>query len=174
MTATKNNPVDTSLSASSSTSCHEPPNKQPGLDLTTPPPPALPDINIFMTQHCSISFIRCDYKSALKAADTHQKGTEPPKASNTPSSLLTLPEQAEENKPVCTSGRTHTVIDYKQFLEEYADAPPSPPKRRSNVDLKLKCRPLKQCIAAERCQSRFITKPTTVPRPVHNKRCMVQ
>ena len=77
-TATKNNPVDTALSASSSTSCHKPQNKQPGLDLTVPPPPVLPDINIFMTQHCSIPLIRCDYESALKAADTHQKETESP------------------------------------------------------------------------------------------------
>ena len=170
VTATKNNPVDTALSASSSTSCHELQNKQPGLVLTKPPQPALQDINIFMTQRCSIPLIRCDYESALKATDTHQKGTESPKVSDTPSSLPALPEQVEENKPVHTSGRTHTVIDYKQFLEEYADAPPSPPKRRSEVDLKLKCRPLKQHIAAERYRSRFITKPTTVPRPVRNKR----
>ena len=123
-----------------------------------------------MTQRCSIPLIRCDYKSALKATDTHQKETESPKGSDIPSSLPTLPEQSEENTPVRMSGRTRTVINYKQFLEEYADAPPSPLKRRSEVDLRLKCRPSKERIASERYQSKFTTKPTNVPKPVHNKR----
>ena len=64
----KNNSVDTALP----TPCLEPQNKHQGPDLITP---ALSDINIFMTQHCSISSTRCDYESALKAADTHQKET---------------------------------------------------------------------------------------------------
>ena len=136
----KNNSVDTALP----TPCLKPQNKHQGPDLITP---VLPDINIFMTQHCSIPLIRCDYESALKAAYTHQKETsrEPPKESDTPSPLPTSQEQTDENTSgVCTSGRTQTVIDYKQFLEEYADVPPSPPKRRSEVDLKLKRRPSKQ------------------------------
>ena len=169
-TATRNNHVDTALSASALTQFHEPQAKQPGLDPTVPPPTAIPDINIFMTQRCSIPLIRCDYESALKAANAHQREMELPKVSDTPSSLPALPEQSEENTPVCMSGRTHTVINYKQFLEEYADAPPSPPKRRREVDMKLKRRPSKQCIAAERYQSKFTTKLTTVPKPVCNKR----
>ena len=35
--------------------------------------PALPNINIFLTQCCSIPLIRCDYESALRAANTFQK-----------------------------------------------------------------------------------------------------
>ena len=38
-TANENDPVDTALSVSTSTSCHESQNKQPGPDLITPPPP---------------------------------------------------------------------------------------------------------------------------------------
>ena len=105
-----------------------------------------------MTQCCSIPLIRCDYESALKAANTHQKESEAPKVGDTPSSVPMLREQAEENKPVCTSGRSRTVIDYKQFLEEYADAPPSPPKRRREVDLKLKCRPAKTTYCSRKIQ----------------------
>ena len=33
----------------------------------------LPKIDIFMTQHCSIPLIRCDFDSALKAANSHNK-----------------------------------------------------------------------------------------------------
>ena len=136
----KNDPVDTTLP----TPCLEPQNKHQESDQITP---ALPDINIFMTQCCSIPLIRCDYDSALKAADTHQKetSTEPPKENDSPSALPKSQEQTDENlSGVHTSGRTRTVINYKQFPEEYADAPPSPPKRWSKVDLKLKHRPSKQ------------------------------
>ena len=85
--------------------------------------------------------------------------------------MPTLQEQTDENTSgVRTSGKTRTMINYKQFLEEYADAPPSPPKRQSTVDFKLKRRPSKERIAAEKYKSKFITKPTTLPRPVYNKR----
>ena len=70
---------------------------------------------------------------------------------------------------VRTSGRNQTVINYKQFLKEYADAPASPPKKRVKVDLKLKWRPSKERIAAEKYRTKFTTKPTTLPKPVHRK-----
>ena len=64
-----------------------------------------------------------------------------------------------------TSARKRTVIDYKKFLEEFADLPPSPPKRKREVDLKR--RPSKSRMAAEKYRkSDFTTKPSNVPKPV--------
>ena len=40
-------------------------------ELTTSAP--LPKIDIFMTQRCSIPLLRCDFDSALKAANSHNK-----------------------------------------------------------------------------------------------------
>ena len=72
------------------------------------------------------------------------------------------PSQTE----VRTLNRKRTIIDYKKFLEEYADEPPSPPKKKKEVDLKRK--PSKSRIAAEKySRSKFATKPTHLPRPVH-------
>ena len=99
----------------------------------------------------------------------HHKETEPLQGNDIPSAPPTSSEWSDETTPVCTSGRTRTIINYKQFLEEYADAPPSPPKRKSEVDLRLKRRPSKQRIAAERYKSKSITKPTNVPKPVRKK-----
>ena len=46
-------------------------------DMATPKPTptsaSLPKIDIFMTQCCSIPLIRCDFDSALKAANSHNK-----------------------------------------------------------------------------------------------------
>ena len=64
-----------------------------------------------------------------------------------------------------TSIRKRTVIDYKKFLEDYADEPPSPPKKKREVDLKR--RPSKSRIAAEKySRSKYFTKLTHLPRPV--------
>ena len=52
-------------------------------------------------------------------------------------------------------------------MEEYADAPPTPPRKKREIDLKHK--PSKQRIAAGKFRSKFITKPTHLPRPVRNK-----
>ena len=61
------------------------------------------------------------------------------------------------------------IIDYKKFLEEYADEPPSPPKKKREVDLKQK--PSKSRIAAEKySHSKYFTKLTHLPRPVHKRR----
>ena len=133
-------------------------------------PDRLPDINIFLMQRCNIPLIRCDYDSALKAADTHRKKIKPPNVDSSSSPALALPTPSDEIAPLCTLGRTCTVINYRQFLEEFADAPPSPPKRKTDIDLLLKRRPSKEWIAAERHKSKSTTKPTSVPKPVHNKR----
>ena len=44
--------------------------------------------------------------------------------------------QPDKTQEVQTSSRPRTVINYKQFLEEYTDAPPTPPRKKREVDLK--------------------------------------
>ena len=62
---------------------------------------------------------------------------------------------------VHTSNRKHTIIDYKKFLEDYADEPPSTLKKKREVNL-MRC-PSKTCIAAKKYeQSKFVTKPTNL------------
>ena len=127
----------------------------------------LPKIDIFMTQHCSIPLIHCDYESTLKAVDIHRKenSTEVDERNDTLPSDHDKTEQSEETKQeVHTSGRSCTVIDYKKFLEDYADASPSPPKKKLKVDLKRKLS--KQQIAANKYKSKFVTKPTHLPKLV--------
>ena len=75
--------------------------------------------------------------------------------------------QTDKSTEVQTSSHPQTVINYKQFLEEYADAPTTLPRRKHEVDLKRK--PSKQWIAADKFRSKFTTKPTHLPRPVRNK-----
>ena len=65
---------------------------------------------------------------------------------------------------MCTSGRVCTVIDYKKFLEDYVDESLSPPKKKHEVDLKHK--PSRTRIAADKYKSKFVTKPTHLPKPV--------
>ena len=52
-------------------------------------------------------------------------------------------------------------------MEEYADAPPTLPRKKREVDLKRK--PSKQRIAADKFRSKFVMKPTHLPRLVRNK-----
>ena len=80
-----------------------------------------------------------------------------------------LPDEGQTDKSteVRTSSHPQTVINYKQFLEEYTDAPPTPPRKKCEVDLKRK--PSKQWIAADKFRSKFTTKPMHLPRPVRNK-----
>ena len=73
-TETKSELAGIASTSSTATPHHASQARQPELDPPVPLPPVLPDINIFMTQHCSIPLIRCDYESALKAGDTHQRG----------------------------------------------------------------------------------------------------
>ena len=75
--------------------------------------------------------------------------------------------QTDKSAEVRTSSHPRTVINYKQFLEEYADAPPTLPRKKCEVD--LKCKPSKQQIAADKFRSKFVTKPMHLPRPVRNK-----
>ena len=141
-------------------------DSQPGQSK----PDRLPDINIFLMQRCNIPLIRCDYSSALKAADTHRKKIKSPNVNSSSAPALASPTPSDEIALLGTSGRTHTVINYRQFLEEFADAPPSPPKRKTDIDLLLKRRPSKERIAAEKHKSKITTKATSAPKPVYNKR----
>ena len=100
-------------------------------DKTATTVSTLPQIDIFMTQHCMIPLIRCDFQSALKAADNHNKESAPDDSAPTkPLSSLTPNNEHEPWSETCTSGRTRMVIDYKKFLEHYADdVPPPLPKK---------------------------------------------
>ena len=75
--------------------------------------------------------------------------------------------QTDKSAEVQTSSHPRTVINYKQFLEEYVDAPTTPPRKKCEVD--LKCKPSKQRIAADKFRFKFITKPMHLLRPVRNK-----
>ena len=83
--------------------------------------------------------VRCDYESTLKAADSHRKETSmdnSEKGDSSPPKHNMLSQSQHTQPEVCTSGRAHTVIDYKKFFEDFADEPPSPPKKKHGVDLK--------------------------------------
>ena len=75
--------------------------------------------------------------------------------------------QPDKTQEVRTSSHPQTVINYKQFLEEYTDAPPIPPRKKREID--LKCKPSKQRIAEDKFRSKFVTKPMHLPRLVRNK-----
>ena len=139
--------------------------KSSDMVITTSAP--LPKIDIFMTQCCSIPLIRCDFDSAFKAVNTHNKVMHENIANTAPDHTPPDESQTDKSVEVQTSSRPRTVINYKQFLEEYADAPTTPPGKKYEVD--LKCKPSKQRIAADKFRSKFITKPTHLPRPVRNK-----
>ena len=79
-----------------------------------------------------------------------------------------IPTEGNNQPEIRTSARKRTIIDYRKFLEEYADEPPSPPKKKKEIDLKRK--PSKTKIAAEKySRSKFFTKPTHLPRPVQRR-----
>ena len=91
-TGTKSELAGAAPTSSTATPHHAPQSRQPGSDPSVPLPPVLPDINIFMSQRCSIPLIRCDYESALKAANMHHKETEPLQGNDIPSAPPTSSE----------------------------------------------------------------------------------
>ena len=168
--ASGNNPVPTESTPDSTTTYNTPPTLQ-GSD-NSPDTAAitsaiLPKIDIFMTQRCSIPLIQCDFDSALEAANSHNKEIQETTGNAVPDNKPPDEAQPDKTQEVRTSSRPRTVINYKQFLEEYADAPPTPPRKKRAIDLKRK--PSKQWIAADKFRSKFVTKPTHLPRPVRNK-----
>ena len=168
--ASGNNLVPTGSTPNSTTTDNTPPALQgcvnaPDTAATTSAP--LPKIDIFMTQHCSIPLIRCNFDSALKAANSHNKEMHKTTGNAVPDNKPPDEVQPDKTQEVQTSSCPRTVTNYKQFLEEYADAPPTPPRKKHEVD--LKCKPSKQRIAADKFRSKFVTKPMHLPRPVRNK-----
>ena len=137
------------------------------LDMVSHSSTSLPKIDIFMTQGCSIPLIRCDFDSVLKAVNTHNKMMQKNTGSTSPVNKTSYEVQSDKTPEVRTSSRPRTVINYKQFLEEYADAPPTRPRKKREID--LKCKPSKQRIAADKFRSKFITKPMHMQRLVRHK-----
>ena len=135
-------------------------------------------LEYFYPKTCTIPLVRCDFeqikktvelqmtqnKSELMASD--QKPEEDTGNNASKNIAGTSGPNDEPNQiEICTSTRKRTIIDYKKFLEEYADEPPLPPKKKREVDLKRK--PSKSRMAAEKySRSKFFTKPTHLPRPV--------
>ena len=138
---------------------------------------ALPSIGVFLSKTCTIPLIRCDFeqiKKTVKQQTMQNKGEavtsnqtqEKNTCTNTSQDTAGIgtPIEGNNQPEIHTSARKRTIIDYKKFLEEYADKPPSPPKKKKEIDLKRK--PSKTRIAAGKYScSKFFTKPTHVPRP---------
>ena len=139
--------------------CEDTLPKLPNVEYTGCPKGSLPGIGVFLNKTCMIPLIRCDFETIKTAVESREE----PADSNNP------PPSGDPGSPTLrTSGHKRTVIDYKKFLEEYADLPPSPPKRKRKVDLKR--RPSKSRMAAEKYRKTdFVTKPLNVPKPVRRR-----
>ena len=158
------NPVPTGSTSDNTTTDSVPPVPQGcanSSDMVATMSAPLPKIDIFMTQHCSIPLIRCDFDSALKAANSHNKEMHENTGNTVPDNKPPNEGQTDKSTEVRTSSHPRTVINNKQFLEEEADAPTTPPRKKREVDLKRK--PSKQWIAADKFRSKFITKPMHLP-----------
>ena len=133
--------------------------KLPNTDDTGRPKASLSGIGVFLNKTCTIPLVRCDFESIKTAVESREEPADP----NNP------PPSDDPGSPTLrTSSRKHTVINYKKFLEEYADLPPSPPKRKQEVDLKRS--PSKSRLAAEKYRKTdFVTKPLNVPKPVRRR-----
>ena len=133
--------------------------KLPNVEDTGRPKASLPGIGVFLNKTCTIPLVRCDFETIKTAVESREE----PADSNNP------PPSGDPGSPTLrTSSRKRTVIDYKKFLEEYADLPPSSPKRKREVDLKR--RPSKSRMAAEKYRKTdFVTKPLNVPKTVHRR-----
>ena len=103
--------------------------------------PLLPGIGVFLSKTCTIPLIQCDFDQIKKTVEL--QNTQPiivQQSSNKTEfedtgvmeGTCIEPNQTESR----TSTRPRTVIDYRKFLEDYTDEPPSPPKKKKTVDLK--------------------------------------
>ena len=170
--ASGDDPVPIGSTPNSTTTDNTPPALQGRVNLqnmAATTSATLPKIDIFMTQRCSIPLLRCGFDSALKAANSHNKEMHETTGNTLPVNEPPDEVQPDEIQKWRTSSRPQTVINYKQFLEEYSDVPPTPPRKKREIYLKRK--PSKQRIAADKFRSKFITKPTHLPRSVRNKNC---
>ena len=131
--------------------------------------PLLPGIEVFLSKTCTIPLTRCDFDQIKETVES--QNTKPivveqssdktdPEDTGVQEGTCTEPKQTESQ----TSTRPKTVIDYRKFLEDYTDEPPSPPKKKKAVDLKRK--PSKTRIAASKySHSKKYSKPPCIPRP---------
>ena len=140
--------------------------------------PALHSIGVFLSKTCTIPLIRCNFEQIKKTVEqqtTQNKGEagtgDQIQEENTSTNIsqdtagIGIPNEGNNQPEIRTSARKRTIIDYKKFLEEYADELPLPPKKKREVNLKWK--PSKTRIAAEKySRSKFFTKPMHLPRPV--------
>ena len=147
-----------------------PPESQ-NIETTGRPKASLPGIDVFLNRTCTIPLVRCDFESIKMAVETRDELTEKDDNQNLGKNLDSHNQHpgGDPSSPMTrTSTHKRTVIDYKKFLEEFADLLPSPPKRKREVDLKH--RPSKSRMAAEKYRKPdFVTKPLSVPKPVHRK-----
>ena len=126
---------------------------------------------MFLNRTCTIPLVRCEFESIKKAVEIRDKLTKKDDNQNLGMKFDHSNQQPSgdtSSMMTRTSTRKRTVIDYKKFLEEYADLPPSPPKKKREVDLKR--RPSKRRMAAEKYRKPdFVTKPLRVPKPARRK-----
>ena len=136
--------------------------KPPIVEDTGRPKASLPGIGVFLNKTCTIPLVRCDFDTIKTAVESRDERAEQDNSQNP----YNPPPSADPGSPTPrTSTRKRTVIDYKKFLEEFADLSPSPPKRKREVDLKR--RPSKSRMAADKYRKTdFVTKPSNVPKPV--------
>ena len=135
------------------------------VEFTGRPKASLPGIGVFLDKTCTIPLVRCDLNTIKTTVESRDGGTkcEDNQNPNNPTA------RADLGSPTLrTSSRKRTVIDYKKFLEEFADLPPSPPKRKREIE--LKCKPSKSRIAADKYRKTdFATKPSNVPKPIRRR-----
>ena len=145
--------------------------KSSNIENTGHPRTSLPGIDVFLNRTCTIPLIRCAFKTIKTAVETRGEligKDDSQKLGKNPDSSNQHPSSDPSSPTTQTSTHKRTVIDYKKFLEEFVDLPPSPPKRKCEVD--LKCRPSRSRIAAEKYRKTdFVTKPLSVPKPVRRK-----
>ena len=104
------------------------------------PKPSLPGIDVFLSKTCMIPLVKCDFdliKRKVETQDEQNKKIELPKeesATDLPNPTNTV---HSSDSTIVTELRTSshkcTLIDYKKFLEEFADIPPFPPKKKEKL-----------------------------------------
>ena len=139
--------------------------KSVAVEITGRPKASLPGIGVFLDKTCTIPLVRCDFDTIKTTVESRDGGT---KCENTQNPSNPTARSDPGSPTLRTSSRKCTVIDYKKFLQEFADLPPSPPKRKREIDLKRK--PSKSRIAAEKYRKTdFATKPSNIPKPVRRR-----
>ena len=125
-------------------------------DSTGRPKATLLGIDVFLSRTCTIPLVRCDFNLIKKAVETQEKQNKESEkqkkeaSTEAPDPTKTALAANTDANEVRTSSCKCTIIDYEKFLEEFADIPPSPPKKKRGVDLKH--RPSKSRIVARKIQ----------------------